>query len=88
MTKILNQATRAAHTAKLANKNNVQRYSRYPVYDSQFWEHIFKSARHSETARKVLDEMSVLEDEPCIENDRVWRNVSVAKSIASVTLRK
>lgn len=85
--KILNKATRAAHTSKLSNKANIQRYSCYPVGDCEFWEDVFKSAKNPKHAQKVLDEMLILEDEPCIDNPRVWRNVCTAKSIAALALQ-
>jgi hypothetical protein len=84
--KILNKATRSAHKAILRNPKEVQPYSRYPVWEVDFWRDIFESAQNPNLASKVLEEMKVLEDEPCVENERVWRNISVAKSMAKVTL--
>lgn len=84
--KVLIQASKAAHLAKLAQKTDVQRYSQFPVHEAQFWESIFKFAKSPKTAQKVLDELTVIEEEPCIENERVWRNVQTARRMAQLTL--
>lgn len=84
--KILNQATKAAHKATLIQKTNHQRYSCFPVHEAEFWLAIFDFAKKSKTAQKVLDEISKIEDEPCIENDRVFRSVQTAKALARLTL--
>lgn len=86
--KILNSATTAAHKAKLANKANIQRYSQYPVHEFEFWTTLFNAVKTPKGARKVLDEISIIENEPCIENERVWRNVSALKSKAHITLMR
>jgi hypothetical protein len=84
--RILTKATRKAHEAKLAQVANSQRYSQFPVHETEFWENVFKYAKDSRTAQKVLNELALIEDEPCIENDRVWRNVRTAKSLAKLAL--
>jgi hypothetical protein len=83
--KILNSATAAAHKAKLVNRT-FQRYSQYPVHDSEFWESLFLAVKTSKGAKKILEEISIIENEPCIENERVWRNVSTLKSMAKMTV--
>lgn len=84
--KVLNQASKAAHTAKLAQKKNVQRYSQFPVHEAEFWNAMFKFAKSANTAQKVLDELSIIEEEPCIENERVSMNVQTARRLAKITL--
>lgn len=86
--KILNKATEAAHQAKLKANANFQRYSQFPVHDAEFWEEVFKAAKTLKSASKVLREIQIIENEPCIDNERVWRNVCTAKSLASLTLKK
>jgi hypothetical protein len=83
--KILNQAAKAAHLAILTQKST-QRYSQFPVHETEFWESLFNFAKSAKTAKKVLDEISVIEEEPCIENDRVFRNVQTARRLARLTL--
>ena len=83
--KILNQAAKAAHIAILSQKNS-QRYSQFPVHETEFWESLFNFAKSSKTAKRVLEEISIIEDEPCIENDRVFRNVQTARRLARLTL--
>ncbi len=84
--KILNKASGAAYKAKLAQLNDAQRYSQFPVHETAFWESIFASAKNAKTAQKVLDEIIAIESEPCIDNERVWRNVKAAKSLARIAL--
>jgi hypothetical protein len=64
--KVMNQATRAAHAAKIL-KENVVPFSRFPVLETAFWASLFQSAKNVRTAEKVLDEIAELEDEPCQE---------------------
>jgi hypothetical protein len=82
---ILNTASRTAHKAKLATKNT-QAFSAYPVFDSEFWEAIYKAAKSPRTAQDVLDAMQIIESEPCIENDRVWNCVNTARHHAKIAL--
>ena len=82
---ILNNASRAAHKALLASKKN-QAFSAYPVFDSEFWETIYKAAKNARTAQQVLDAMAIIEGEPCIENERVWNCVQTARSHAKIAL--
>lgn len=84
--KILNKAAQEAHIARLTPKANAQRYSQYPVHEAEFWSVVFNAAKSSKTAQKVLDEISQIEDEPCIENERVWKNVKTAKTLARLAL--
>lgn len=84
--KVLIHAAKAAQKAKLVQPSHSQRYSSYPVHDGEFWGALFKFAKSAKTAQKVLDEISQIEEEPCIENDRVWNNVRAAKSMARLTL--
>lgn len=84
--KILNKASREALRAKLTPKANTQRYSQYPVHETEFWSVIFSAAKSAKTAQKVLEEISMIEEEPCIENERVWNNVMMAKSLARLAL--
>lgn len=83
---ILNQAAKAAHKSKLSKLDNADRYSRYPVHEAAFWESVFAAAKSPKYASKVLDEIEEIEGEPCIENDRVWRNVNTARHLAKLTL--
>lgn len=83
---VLTKAARAAHHAILDQVANAQRYSQFPVHETAFWENIFASAKNPATAPKVLEGMAIIEDEPCIANDRVWQNVKTAKSFAKLAL--
>lgn len=56
--KVLPQATKASHQAKLVQKNGAQRYSQFPIHDTEFWSKLFQFARSAKTAQKVLDEIS------------------------------
>lgn len=82
---ILNNASRTAHKAKLVNKEN-QAFSAYPVFDSEFWESIYKAAKNPKTANEVLTSMQIIESEPCIDNERVWNCVNTARSHAKIAL--
>ena len=83
---ILTQATKAAFQATLDQPDGVQRHSLFPVHAQEFWTKLFELARDPQQAQQVLDELSLIEDEPCIENDRVWRNVRAVRSTAKMTL--
>lgn len=82
---ILTQATKAAFQATLDQPAGAQR-SLFPVHAQEFWTKLFDLARDPKNAQQVLDELSLIEDEPCIENDRVWRNVRAVRSTAKMTL--
>lgn len=85
--KVLAQASKAAHQSILAQpQDGQQRYSQFPVHELEFWEALFDLAKSPMTAQQVLDEIGVIEDEPCIENDRVFRNVRHARSLAKLAL--
>lgn len=84
--KILTQAAKAAHQAKLAQHKDAQRYSQYPVHELEFWQKLFAFAKSPKTAQKVLDEIGAIENEPCIENDRVFNNVRAARNLAKLAL--
>jgi hypothetical protein len=86
MSTILNKAANVAHQATLSQIDDTQRYSQFPVHESIFWDHIFAAAKVRKTAQAVLDEMEEIEAEPCINNDRVWRNVLQARSFARLAL--
>jgi hypothetical protein len=83
---ILNQAAKAAHQARLNDSAEVQRYSNFPVHETEFWTTIFKAAKVRKTAQAVIDEMRVIESEPCIDNERVFRNVQTAINLAKIAL--
>jgi hypothetical protein len=83
---ILTQAAKAAFQATLDQPAGVQRYSQFPVHAHEFWKEMFELARDPKKAQQVLDELNHIEDEPCIENDRVWRNVLAVRSVAKMTL--
>jgi len=86
MNAILTQATKAALQATLNQPANAQRYSQFPVHEQEFWEALFAAARDPKQAKQVLDEINIIEGEPCIDNDRVWRNVRAVRSTAKMTL--
>jgi hypothetical protein len=87
MKTILNQSAIAAHQAILAQpQDGQQRYSLYPVHELEFWNRLFAFAKQPATAQQVLDEIGEIENEPCIENERVFRNVQQARKIARLTL--
>lgn len=86
MKTILNQSAIAAHQAILAQPQDGQRYSLYPVHELEFWTRLFAFAIHPATAKQVLDEIGEIENEPCIENDRVFRNVQQARKMAKLAL--
>jgi hypothetical protein len=84
--KVLNLAAKAAHIAKLAQKEGVQRYSQFPVHEAEFWNTLFKYAKSAKTAQKVLDEILIIDEEPCIDNERVFLNVQTARRLAMIAL--
>lgn len=83
---VLSKAAFAAHNAILKPVRSVQRYSNFPVHESEFWESLFKQAKDARTAQDVLEAMTVIESEPCIDNDRVWNAVRAVKATARLTL--
>lgn len=86
MKTILNRSAIAAHQAILAQPQDGQRYSLYPVHELEFWTRLFAFAINPATARQVLEEIGEIENEPCIENDRVFRNVQQARKMAKLAL--
>ena len=86
MKTILNQSAIAAHQAILGQPQDGQRYSQYPVHELEFWNSLFAFAKNAATAQQVLDEIGDIENEPCIENDRVFRNVQQARKFAKLAL--
>jgi hypothetical protein len=86
--KVLNQATKAANQRVLSTLNSTdnERFSRYPVHAAEFWAEVFGFAANRKTAQKVLEEMGVLENEPCAESDRIYRCIETAKQKARRTL--
>lgn len=86
MNAILTQATKAALQATLNQPAGAQRYSQFPVHEHEFWEVLFAAARDPKKAQQVIEELITIEDEPCIDNDRVWRNVRAVRSTAKMTL--
>lgn len=88
MQSILTQASQAALQAILKQPVDAQRYSQFPVHEQEFWEALFKSARDPKKAQQVLDELQVIEEEPCIDNDRVWQNVRAVKATARMTVNR
>lgn len=86
MNAILTQATKAALQATLNQPANAQRYSMFPVHEQEFWKALFEAARDPKKAQQVIDGLALIEDEPCIDNDRVWCNVRAVKAVAKTTL--
>lgn len=86
MKTILNQSAIAAHQLILDQPQDGQRYSLYPVHELEFWQRLFAFAKKPATAQQVLDEIGEIENEPCIENDRVFRNVQQARKMAKLAL--
>lgn len=86
MKAILTQATRAALQATLDQPDGAQRYSQFPVHEQEFWKELFAAARDPKKAQEVIDGLALIEDEPCIDNDRVWRNVVAVRATAKMTL--
>jgi hypothetical protein len=86
MKTILTQSAIAAHQAILDQPQDGQRYSQYPVHELEFWQRLFAFAKNPVTAQQVLDEIGDIENEPCIENDRVFRNVQQVRKMAKLAL--
>jgi hypothetical protein len=86
MNAILTQATKAALQATLNQPANAQRYSMFPVHEQEFWEALFSAARDPKQAQEDVNGLALIEDEPCIDNDRVWSNVRAVKAVAKTTL--
>jgi hypothetical protein len=86
MKTILTQSAIAAHQAILEQPQDGQRYSQYPVHELEFWQRLFTFAKNPASAQQVLDEIGDIENEPCIENDRVFRNVQQARKMAKLAL--
>lgn len=83
---ILTQSAIAAHQAILQQPQDGQRYSLYPVHELEFWNRLFAFAKQRANAQQVLDEIGEIENEPCIENERVFRNVQQARNLAKIAL--
>ncbi|GAA0432154.1 hypothetical protein ACFOY5_20740 [Massilia aurea] len=86
--KVLTQAAKAAHQSILEQPQDGQRYSKFPVHELEFWQKLFALAKSPINAQQVLDEIGEIENEnePCIENERVFRNVQQARSFARLAL--
>lgn len=88
--KVLVKATKATHLKKIAALRNSPKadnqYSKYPVHETEFWSSLIADAKNPKLARKVLDEIGEIENEPCIENERVFRAVQMVKNTAKLTL--
>lgn len=82
---VLKNASRIANKAKLA-KAHTEVFSAYPVFESEFWEAIYKAAKQPKTAPEVLRAMQAIQEEPCIENDRVYGCVRTAIAHARLAL--
>lgn len=88
--KTLVQATKVSKQRVLAARTsaNQERFSRFNgVMDTSFWGEIYRLAGDRKTAGSVLNDMKMLEDQPCAENDRVMRCIDTATKIAQRTLR-
>lgn len=83
---VLIKASKAAHQSILAQPQDGQRYSKFPVHELEFWTTLFALAKSADTAQQVLDEIGEIENEPCIENERVFRNVQTARNFAKLAL--
>jgi hypothetical protein len=86
MSTLLTQAARATHNEVLKRVEGTTRYSQFPVHESEFWDQVFKFAKDPKKAQKMLEDLQIIEDEPCIENQRIFANVQRAKSIARIAL--
>lgn len=84
--KVLTQASKAAHQSILEQPQDGQRYSKFSVHELEFWQKLFALAKSPITAQVVLDEIGEIENEPCIENERVFRNVQQTRSFARLAL--
>lgn len=88
MKPVLVQATKAINQRILASRCSAdqERFSKYPVLETEFWGKVFEFAKNRETAGEVLMQMSEMGNEPCAENDRVMRCIDTATKIAQRTL--
>lgn len=86
--KALVQATIATNNRVLAARTsaNHERFSSFPVLESDFWEKVFVLAKDRKAAGSVLNDMKKLETQPCAENDRVMRCIDTATKMAQRTL--
>lgn len=84
--KVLTQAAKAAHQSILEQPQDDQRYSKFPVHELEFWQKLFALAKSPISAQKVLNEIDEIENEPCIENERVFHNVRQARSLTKLAL--
>jgi hypothetical protein len=84
--KVLTQAAKAAHRSILEQPQDGQRYSKFPVHELEFWQELFALAKSPISAKKVLDKIGEIENEPCIENERVFHNVRQTRSLTKLAL--
>ena len=85
-TPLLIQASNHAHIAILSPISNVRPFSAYPVMETEFWDHLYVSAKNPLTAPEVLKSMQLIEQEPCIDNLRIYGCVVTAKTLANQTI--
>ena len=85
-TQLLIQAANHAHIAILTNIIDARPFSAYPVMETEFWDHLYASAKHPHTAAEVLKSMQLIEQEPCIDNPRIYGCVVTAKKLANQTI--
>lgn len=84
---VLNLAAKAAHQSVLEQpQDGQQRYSKFPVHEQEFWDSLYALAKNPATAQQVLSEIGEIENEPCIENERVFRAVRHARTLARLAL--
>lgn len=90
--KLLNAASKAVHLRNIEalrrNGRSQRQYSTYPVHESEFWDNLLTAARDPKRAAKILEEIEIIEHQPCIENERVSRMVQNVRSEAKLTLLK
>lgn len=90
--KLLNEASKSVHLRNIEslrrNGRSQKQYSTYPVHETEFWEKLLDAARDTKRARKILEELEIIESQPCIESERVSRAVQHVRSVAKVTLLK
>lgn len=82
MSTLLTQAARATHNDVLKRVEGAKRYSQFPVHESEFWDQVFVVAKQPKKAQQLLQDLQIIENEPCIDNDRIFANVQRAKSLA------
>ena len=82
----LQKRIQAAHQSIVEQPQDRQRYSKFPVHELEFWTKLFSLSKSPVTAQQVLDEIGEIENEPCIENELVFRNVQQALSFARLAL--